>query len=106
MSSVSSNFLPFSVGLILGNKKKSRWDKSGEYGNDLILESVLPTTALLIMQCEVSRRLATGTSFLLPKTEILLDEFVEANETILPLPLTEESFDDQLKSIHPLRSSP
>jgi hypothetical protein len=32
MSSVSSNLLPFNVDLILGNKKKSGGDKSGEYG--------------------------------------------------------------------------
>jgi hypothetical protein len=34
---------PFSGDLILGNKKKSGGDKSGGYGGDLILESlVLP----------------------------------------------------------------
>jgi hypothetical protein len=37
MSTVSSNLLPFSVDLILGNKKNSGGDISGEYGGDLIL---------------------------------------------------------------------
>jgi hypothetical protein len=32
ISSVSSNLLPFSVDLILGNKEKSGGYKSGEYG--------------------------------------------------------------------------
>jgi hypothetical protein len=32
MSSVSSNLLPFSVDLILGDKKTSGGDKSREYG--------------------------------------------------------------------------
>jgi hypothetical protein len=32
MPSVSSNLLSLSVDLILGNKKKSDGDKSGEYG--------------------------------------------------------------------------
>jgi hypothetical protein len=101
MSSVSSD-LPFSVDLILGNRKKSGGNKSGEYGGgDLILESlVLPKRALLILQCEVSRCHARGTSFHFPETEVLLDEFFEPNDTILPLPSSEESFDDQLKSIH------
>jgi hypothetical protein len=91
------------VELILGNKNKSDRDKSGEYLGNLILESfVLPKTALLILQCEVPRCHARGTSFLFPKTEVLLDEFFEPNETILPLPSSEESSDDQLKSIHEL----
>jgi hypothetical protein len=40
---VSSNLLPFSIDLILGNKKTSGGDKSGEYGggDDLILESLV-----------------------------------------------------------------
>jgi hypothetical protein len=72
-------------------------------GSDLILEFiVLPKTALLILQCEVSHCHARGTSFLFPETEVLLDEFFEPNETILPLPSSEGSFNDQLKSIHEL----
>jgi hypothetical protein len=56
MSSVSSNLIPFSVDFILGYKKKSGRDKSGEYGVDLILESLIfPKTALLILQCEGPR---------------------------------------------------
>jgi hypothetical protein len=67
MSSVSSNLLPFSVDLILGNKKKSGGDKSREYWGYLILESlVLPKTALLLLQCEVSRYHASESSFLFP----------------------------------------
>jgi hypothetical protein len=64
MSSVSSNLLAFSVDIILGNKKKSGGDKSGEYvGGDLILESlVLPKTALSMLYCEVSRCHARRTS--------------------------------------------
>jgi hypothetical protein len=69
---------------------------------ELILESVLPKTALLIQQCEISRYHARETSFLFPETEVLLHEFIEPNETVLPLPSSEESFDDQLKSIHEL----
>jgi hypothetical protein len=62
------------VDLILRNKKKFDGNKSGEYAGDLILESlVLPKTALLILQCEVSRCHARGTSFLVPETEVLLD---------------------------------
>jgi hypothetical protein len=61
-----------------------------------IMESfVLPKSALLMLQCEVSRCHARGTSFLFPETEVLLDEFFELNGTILPLPSPEESFDDQ-----------
>jgi hypothetical protein len=75
--------------LILGNMKKAGGAKPGEYGGggvDLILESlVLPKTALLILQCEVLHCYARGTSFLFPKTEVLLDKFFEPNETILPL---------------------
>jgi hypothetical protein len=85
MSSVSSNLLLFSVDLILGDKKKSGGDKLGEYGGDLIVESlVLPETALLILHCEVSCCHARETSFIFPKTEVLLDEFFEPIETILP----------------------
>jgi hypothetical protein len=63
------------VDLILGNKKKSGEDKSAEYGDDLILESlVMPKTALLILQCEVSCCHARGTSFLFPESEVLLDK--------------------------------
>jgi hypothetical protein len=40
--------------------------------------------ALLILQCEVSRCHARGTSFLFPETEVFVDEFFEPNETILP----------------------
>jgi hypothetical protein len=84
-SSVSSNLLLFNVNLISGNKKKSGGDKSGEYGGDVILESlVLPRTAVLMLQCEVSRRHIRAVDFLFPKTEFLLDEFFEPNETILP----------------------
>jgi hypothetical protein len=56
-------------------------------GGDLILESlVLPKTALLILQCEVSHCHARGPSFLFPENEVLLlvDEFFEPNETVLP----------------------
>jgi hypothetical protein len=85
MSSVSSNHLLFSVNLNFGNKKKSGGDKSGEYGGDVILESlVLPKTAVLMLQCQISRCHARGTSFLFPETEVLLNEFFEPNETILP----------------------
>jgi hypothetical protein len=85
MFSVSSNRLPIRVDVVLGDKKKYGGDKSGEYGGDLILESlVLPKTALLILQCEVSRCHARGTSFLFPETEVLLDKFFEPNETMLP----------------------
>jgi hypothetical protein len=67
-------------------------------GSDLILESlILPKTALLIPQCEVSHYHARGTSFLLPETEVLLYEFFEPNETILSFPSSEESFDNQLE---------
>jgi hypothetical protein len=41
MSSVSSNLLPFSVDLILGNKKKCGGDKPGKQGYDLIMESLV-----------------------------------------------------------------
>jgi hypothetical protein len=72
MSSAFSNLLPFGVNLILGCKKTL-----GEYeygGGNLIMESlVLPKTALLILQCEVSRCHARGTSFLFPETEVSLD---------------------------------
>jgi hypothetical protein len=40
MSTVSSNQRPFSVNLILGNKKKSGGNKSGENEGDVILESL------------------------------------------------------------------
>jgi hypothetical protein len=67
------------------------------------LESlVLPKTALLILQFEVSRCDAKGTSFLLRETDILLDQLFEQNDTILPLPSSKESIDDQFKSIHEL----
>jgi hypothetical protein len=47
---------------------------------DFILESlVLPKTALLILQCEVSCCHARGASFLFNETEVLLDEFFETN---------------------------
>jgi hypothetical protein len=73
------------VDLILGNKKKSGGDNSGEDGGDLILKSlVFRKTALLILQCEVSHRHARGTSFLFPDTEVLLNKFFESYETILP----------------------
>jgi hypothetical protein len=87
---------PFKVDF--GNKKMSGGDTSGEYGGDLILESLLlPKTAILVLQYEVSRCRAKGTSSLDPETEILLDELFEPNEIILPVPSPEESFDDQLK---------
>jgi hypothetical protein len=44
MSYVSSDLLPFSVDLILWNKKKSGGDKSEEYwgeGGNLILKSLI-----------------------------------------------------------------
>jgi hypothetical protein len=54
-------------------------------GRDLILESLaLPKTALLILQCEVLHCHSRGSSFLVPETNILLDEFFEPNKTILP----------------------
>jgi hypothetical protein len=57
----------------------------GGRGGDLIMESpVLPKTALLILQCEVSCCHARGTSFLFPETEVLFDELFEQNETIVP----------------------
>jgi hypothetical protein len=56
----------------------------------------------LILQCEVSRCHSIGTSFLFPETEALLDKFFELNETILPLPSSEELFDHQLKLINEL----
>lgn len=63
MFSISSNLHHFSMGLILGNKKNSGGDKSGEYGGGLILESlVLSKTALLILQCEALHWHARGTS--------------------------------------------
>jgi hypothetical protein len=62
MPSVSSNLLIFAIDFALGNKEKSRVDKSEEYGCDLILEFlVLPKSASFIF-----------------------DEFCEPNETILP----------------------
>jgi hypothetical protein len=103
MPSVSSNLLRFSVDLISRNEKKSGGVNHENMGGDLILESpVLPKIALLTLQCEVSLFHARGTSFLFPETEVLLDEFFEPNETILPLPSSEELSDDQLKSIHEL----
>jgi hypothetical protein len=73
------------VDLILGNKKKSGGDKSGQYGGDLILESLVsPKNTLVMLQCEVSRCHARGTSFLFPETEVLLDELFDPNETVLP----------------------
>jgi hypothetical protein len=78
MSSVSSNLLPFSVDIILGCKKKSG-------GGDFILDSlVLPKTAVLILQCEVSRCQARGTGFRFPETEVSLDEFFEPSQRTLP----------------------
>jgi hypothetical protein len=78
----------------LGNKKKSGEDKSGEYGDDLILKFfVLPKTALLILQFEGSQCHVGGTNVLFPETVALLGEFFEPNETILPLPSSEESSD-------------
>jgi hypothetical protein len=67
MYTMSSNLVPFSVDLILGNKKKSGGDKSGKYGGggDLIMESlVLAKTVLLILQFEVLHCHARGASFL------------------------------------------
>jgi hypothetical protein len=82
---MSSNHFLFSVNLIFENKEKAGGDKSREYGGDVILESiVLPKIAILMLQCEVSRCHARGASFLFPETEVLLDEFFEPNETILP----------------------
>lgn len=76
---------PFQCGFDWGNKKKSVGDKSGEYWGWLILESfVLPKTALLVLQCEVSHCLAGGTSFLFAETDILLHKFFEPNKTVLP----------------------
>jgi hypothetical protein len=52
---------------------------------NLIPESlVLPKTALLILHCEVSCCHARGTSFHFRDTQVLLDEFFEPSETILP----------------------
>lgn len=72
---------------ILGNKKKCCGDKSEEYGEwgDLILESlVCQKTALLLLQVEVSRCHAGGTSLLCPETGVLFEELFESNETIFP----------------------
>jgi hypothetical protein len=47
---MTSNFLPFSLDLILANKKKSGVDKSRESGSGLILKSLVsPKTALLLV---------------------------------------------------------
>jgi hypothetical protein len=43
MSFVSSNLLPFSMDLILGNKKKAGGDKLGEYGR--LFNSGIPCVA-------------------------------------------------------------
>jgi hypothetical protein len=51
----------------------------------LILESlVLPQSALLVLQRKVLLCHARGTSFLLPKTEVSINEFFEPNETVIP----------------------
>jgi hypothetical protein len=93
MSTVSSNLFPFSVDLNLVGINQENMG-----GGGLILETLFfPENSLLIQQCEVWRCHARGTSFDFPETEVLLDEFFEPNETILPLPSSEESFDDQLK---------
>jgi hypothetical protein len=85
MSSVSSNLLPFSRDLILGNKNSLARISQENMGSDLILESlVLTKTTLLILQFEVSHYYARGTSFLFLETEVLLDEFFEPNKKILP----------------------
>jgi hypothetical protein len=68
MSYVSPNLLPFSVDLILGDKKKSGGNKSGEYWG--LFNSGIPC---LVLQCEVSRCHARGTTFLFPETEVLLE---------------------------------
>jgi hypothetical protein len=82
---VSSNLPPFSVDLTLRNKSKSGGDKSGEYGGDLVVKSlVLPKTTLQILQYEASRCHTRGTSFLFPETEVFVEEFFEPNETVLP----------------------
>jgi hypothetical protein len=53
MPSVSSNLFPFTVDLVLGNKKKSGGDRSGEYGCDFILESlILPKKDCFIYTAE------------------------------------------------------
>jgi hypothetical protein len=86
MSSMSSNPLPFSMDLILGSKKSLVGinQENIKGGGDLILESLVsPKTALLILQCEVSRCDARGTSFLFHETEVLLHEFFEPNKKIL-----------------------
>jgi hypothetical protein len=44
-------------------------------------------TALFILQSEVSSCHVRGTNFLFPETEVLLDEFFERNEPILPFTL-------------------
>jgi hypothetical protein len=73
------------VDLILRNKKILVLINQENMGSDLILDFiVLPKTVLLILQCEVSRCHARRTSFLFPETEVILDEFFEPNETILP----------------------
>jgi hypothetical protein len=73
------------VDLIFENKNKSGGDKSVEYGGDLIVETLfVPKIALLIVQYEVSRCHTRGTSFLFPETEVLLEEFFEPKETVLP----------------------
>jgi hypothetical protein len=85
MSSVSSN-LRFSVDFILENRKKSGGDKSGEYWGwfNYGISCFAKITALLTLQCEVSPCYARGTSFVFPETEVLLDDFLEPNEAVLP----------------------
>jgi hypothetical protein len=105
MSSVSSNHLSFREDLILGNKKSLvGLNQENMRGRGWFNSGIrcLAKTALLILQCAVSRCHARETSFIFPETEVILDEFFEPNQTILPLPSSEESFDDQLKSIHQL----
>jgi hypothetical protein len=63
-------------------------------GGHLILESlILPKTALLILQCEVSRCHARGTNLLFPETKVLLDKFFEPKKMILQLNIPYSPYD-------------
>lgn len=54
-------------------------------GGYLVLESfVLPKTALLMLQCEVSHCHAGGTSFLFHENRGLTNKFFETDEIVLP----------------------
>lgn len=57
---------------------------TGEYGGNLILESLI-LTKIAYGDCSVRYHShARGTSFLFPKAEVLLGKFFEPNKTLLP----------------------